>query len=173
MGAPLRRTDQSSTASDDPCAPLLEDLAHQRAVAAALVLAVAADREARGVGQRGQQVPDPARLRPAHLGAVAARERAPAALVAQGGPGFLQQLLARSQVREPHVVQVARRVLALRDAPWRPAHGSDPHSLALAPRASQTHDANGHLPSPSCGAKSVAGWYTTRVNGPEDQLLPP
>src|SRR5258705_12017130 len=89
-----------------------EQLAQDRAVAARLVCAVAADREARVARERGEQVERAPVLRRPHFGAVRARERAPLALSSGGLPG-LQRRLARREVREPDVVEVTRRQLCL------------------------------------------------------------
>jgi len=124
-------------------APLRQEPPHQRAVATALVLAVAADREIGRVRKRGKAGPTRGRPPPAHLGPIAPGERAPAALLlrAPSDPG---QLLGRRQIRKPHVVEIPGRELGLRPASRRTPDGPDPQPLALGPRASQAHDADRH-----------------------------
>jgi hypothetical protein len=122
-------------------APLRQEFPHQRAVAAALVLAVAADREIGRVRQRGEQVQHAAGLRPAHLGPIAPGQRAPAALLLRA-PSDPEQLLGRRQIRKPHVVEIPARELGLRHASRRTPNGPDPQPLTLGPRASQAHDAD-------------------------------
>ena len=88
-------------------APRQEQLAQERAVAAALVGAVAADGEIRPVREGGEKVEDGSRVGPAHLGAVAPRERLPARRVVLRGLARLQELFAGREVRQPDVVEVA------------------------------------------------------------------
>src|SRR5690606_18838344 len=112
-------------------------------MAPALVLAVAADGEVRVPGQRREQVERAARVRRLHLGTVAPGESPPAILARvrlEQGDG----LLARRQVREPHVVPVVRRDARLRDPAGRTPHRADARPLAGLPGGAETNDPDRH-----------------------------
>jgi hypothetical protein len=51
---------------------------------------------------------------------------------------------AEGEVRQPHVVPVARGELRLRNAPGRAAHGSDPGTFTAHSRFAETYDAHSH-----------------------------
>src|SRR5262245_51091176 len=87
----------------DPRPALQEQLPQDRAVAARLVRAIAADGEARRPRERRQEVERAARLGLPHLGAEAAHEGLPRRRGIRA-LGLLEQRGRRGEVREPHVV---------------------------------------------------------------------
>ena len=111
---------------------------------AALVFAVAADREVRMVRQLRQHLGRMARVRPRHLAATYFFAKLRPLRRRLRRQPQLHRLQARRQGREPHVVIVALRELALRHAARRPAHRADARALARRSRAAQADDANAH-----------------------------
>src|SRR5262245_51190346 len=113
-------------------------------MAAALVGAIAADREIRRLRQRGEQVEQMPRFRPLHLTTIAADELLPALGIIQRRLRALEQCLAWRDVGQPDVVEVARCSLGLRDAARRPTYGAETEALVAGARAAKSNDANGH-----------------------------
>ena len=140
---PWRNTKRS--ASDDVGAALGEQCAQHRAVAARLVGAIATHGQVGPVRKRREQIEHAARLRGFHLGRERALERRPRACVV-GALCPLEQRLARREVGQPHVVEIALGELPLRHAARRPAHRTDPQSLLRMPRRTEADDADRHDP---------------------------
>src|SRR5262245_19945709 len=122
---------------------LLKQLAQQRAVAARLIHAIAADREIGGRRQGGEQAQQARLVGGRHLGAIAPRVGGPA-LRSVGRQPQLHQRRAGRQLRQPEIVEVARRELGFAHAPRRIAHRSDAYPFPAPARASQTYDAHRH-----------------------------
>src|SRR5690606_30388256 len=123
-----------------------------------LVLAVAADGEIRGVGERGEQVEVVPRGGLRHLGPVLPLERVPLAR----RPGLLRLFhgfRAGREVREPDVVVVALRYLGFRHAARRPPYRADAQTLASGTRGTESHDSDCH--GSSCRAVARAGHDST------------
>src|SRR5262245_47313829 len=106
-------------------------------MAAGLVLAVAADREMRGPGERGEHGDEPRGGRRAHLRTIAPRELRPSRL--RPGPGLRprDERRARRKLGQPDVEIVARRVLLFAYAARQPAHGADAHPFTGSTRRSK------------------------------------
>src|SRR4051812_11057187 len=112
-------------------------------MAVRLVVAVAADGERGVLRERSQQIEQPRGGRPLHLGAVAADEGVPRA---RTGAAARQgdQRLGRGELRHPHIVEIARRMLRLRHATWRPAHGAQTQAFARRTWRAELNDADRH-----------------------------
>src|SRR6185295_18071794 len=114
---------------------LAQKFPQERAMAAALVLAVAADGQVRAPRQRGDELEQPLGARLAHLAPIAARELPPARV----GPGLAEgpadELLARRELGQPDVIEVALRVLGLVHPTRRAPGGADAQSLPALPGA--------------------------------------
>src|SRR5437899_394385 len=106
---------------------------------AALVRAVAPDREVRCTREHREQVENPSRFRPAHLSPVATLERPPRAVILRSSSDF-EQSLAWCQVRQPDVAQIARGIFVLRNAARGSPDRSDSRPLAADARAAQSHN---------------------------------
>jgi len=131
------------TLSKNLGSPLDQKLPENRTVAAVLVLAVTTDREVRLVREGREQVQHPRGLRLRHLGPVLPLEALP--FPRRLRPlRFFDQLGARSQIREPHIVPVLGRVTLLRDPSRRPAHGPNAQAFTFHPFAAQSYDTNAH-----------------------------
>src|SRR5690349_2521257 len=107
-----------------------------------LVFAVTPDAEIGGARERREQRDQASCGRRAHLGAVAARELRPAAIAPRPGLRPRDQRLGRREIRQPGVVVIEARVVALLYAARRPPHGAEPRALVLRPRRAEAHDAN-------------------------------
>src|SRR5581483_6484940 len=118
-------------------------------MAATLVLAVAADGEVGVMRQRRERRDVVSRIRDAHLAAIAPREGFPSRRRERLGHHPAEQLEARREVREPNVVVIELRVIALLHAARRLAHGAEPQALAFLARRAQTDDAHAHANSSS------------------------
>ena len=109
---------------------------------ARLILAIAAHRKIRLVRQGRQQIEGPAVFRLRHLGAITFHESGPLL------PGFSMQsqfdrLRRRRQIREPHVVPVARREFGFRNAAGRPPDRADAQPFVRGSCRTQTDYSNG------------------------------
>ena len=78
-----------------------------------------------------------------HLATVSLHERGPVAFGASR-PAAFDEGGARRELRHPHVVEVPRRVLRLRDAAGRMAHGTESKTLAPLARGAETDDPYRH-----------------------------
>src|SRR5262249_47489719 len=107
------------------------------------VFAVAADREARCVRERGEELEVVLRRRLLHLGAVLLHERAPRGRRLRTEPE-LHGREARREVRKPDVVEVSLRELRLRHSARRPPHGADAQAFAACTRRAEANDADAH-----------------------------
>src|SRR5262249_1582416 len=88
---------QRTTHSDGDSGPIVgKKRAQDRAVAAAFIRAVAADREIAAVGKQSEQLEQPLRLRPCHFASVEPFESLPVARLRE-----LDQLRARRQLGQP------------------------------------------------------------------------
>src|SRR5437762_13901937 len=111
-------------------------------MATCLVRAVAADREIRPRRKRREQGDQAPRRRTSHLAAVAPRVTLPALWCERLGQGVRYQRRARCEIGQPEIEVVELPVVALRDTPRRPPHGSEANTLALHARRCEAHDAN-------------------------------
>src|SRR5205823_9025734 len=101
-----------------------------RPMATALVLAVTADREARGPRKRGEELEIVPCCGLRHFPSVSPGIGGP--LRGRGrGEAELHGRSTRRQVGKPHVVPVAARELGSRHAARGAAHGADERALAL------------------------------------------
>ena len=96
-----------------------------RAVTAALVGAVTADRKIGRVRERGQQIQKVLRARALHFGPKAAGESTPVLLRGSREASF-EEWLARCLLRQPRVIEIARRILGFWDSTGRTADGAHP-----------------------------------------------
>ncbi len=131
-------------------APLREQFPQHGAVAPGFFRAVAPNREIRRVRQRRERVEQRPVVRVLHLCTVTPNEDLPASLVAgrHGRLCRLEQVFARREVRQPDVVEVARRVLALRHATRWPPHRTDPQPFAGHALAAESNDPDRHATPP-------------------------
>src|SRR4051812_47034411 len=117
-------------------------------MAVRLVVAVAADGERGVLRERSQQIEQPRGGRPLHLGAVAPHERVPRARTGAAARQGDQRLGWR-QLRHPHIVEIARRILRLRHTARRPAHRPQTQAFARCTWRAELNDADRHgLTSP-------------------------
>jgi hypothetical protein len=145
---PVRRVRRAGAAakapaSDDAGGALREQLSKQRAMASTLVLTVAAHREIGGLGQCRQDIQQPARFGTAHLGPVAPGELPPAAIIVVKAR-HPEKRVAWRQVRQPHVVEVARRQIDLANPSGRSADRSNAKALARLAGAAKPDYPNRH-----------------------------
>src|SRR5690606_37320610 len=143
------------------CGAALEQQRLERAaVAAALVLAVAAYREVRAMGQRREQVERAAGVRRGHLPPIGAEEAGPV-LRCPGGVRELHGRRRRREVGIPDVVPVTPGELRARHAARRPPHRADAKPLVAGPRRAEPHDPYRHAALPrrsSWPARTSAAW---------------
>src|SRR5687768_12480243 len=129
-----------SDGSSESCAMLGQQLAQDRAVAARLVIAVAADGKVRIERQRREKCEQALGRRGLHLAAIGAGEARPVLLRARHQPG------ARREIGQPDVVVVAARVIGLAHAARRPAHGAQARALLRCACATEADYADSHAP---------------------------
>ena len=118
-----------------------QQVPQRRTMTARLVGAIAADRKIGAVGQRRQQVQEAAVLGVLHFGFISPDEPAPSGLVFGRAAG-LQEFFARSEIRQPDVVEVLRREFALGHPARRAPYRADAKTLALLAWTAQTDDAD-------------------------------
>src|SRR3954470_11929723 len=118
---------------------LAQKFPQERAVAACLVRAIAADGQVRAVGERGKQRDQPLGTRLGHLAPVVARVLAPAPIRPRLGERPAHPFLARRQLRQPHVVKIAPRIVGLAHAARRATRRADAHALAPLTRAAEPY----------------------------------
>ena len=112
-------------------------------MAAVLIGAVAPHRKARVPRQRDEQLQQSGRFGPSHFRTVPPLEPSPG-LVVIGLQSKLDQSGAWRQFWKPRIVEVTRRILALRYPPGRMPHGSNTEPFARAASTPESNDANGH-----------------------------
>src|SRR5512144_2333859 len=108
-----------------------------------LVRTVAPHREGGLTGKRRKEREQPSRLGAVHFGAISLRESTPGTLIG-GMKRLLDQGFRRRKLREPYIVEIARRMLGLRHAAWRTPHGPQAQPLTWCSGTAQAHDANSH-----------------------------
>src|SRR5574341_953930 len=154
-----QRTTQGEGVSIDACTVLPQQLAQDRAVAARLVLAIAADREVRMMRQRGKQLGQAPRRGGFHFLEITTRKLSPALVRPGLSDRPSEERFARREIRQPEVVVIAPREIRLAHAARRAPHGAEARALAFGARATEPDDANRHFRFPS-------GMYSTvRSNG--------
>lgn len=121
-----------------------EQLAEDRAMAAGLVLAIAADGEVCLVGEGGEQVEEVGRFRLLHLGAKFPLEGLPAAGVVAGFQGNSHQAGRGRQRRQPDIVEAAFGEVGFGDAAGRTADGADAQAFLGQARGAEANDGEGH-----------------------------
>ncbi len=105
-----------------------------------------------GIVREGRKEEEkPRRFGALHFGPVSPGEGLPGPVI-RSGEGLLDQALRWRQVRKPYVVEITGRMLSLRHAARRAAHGPQAQPLAAGSRAPQSDYSNGHsrhLPRPA------------------------
>src|SRR5215469_8086727 len=133
-----------------------QELTQQRAVATALVLTIAADRDVRALGKRRQQ-PDQALCRGfAHLTPVSSLVDVPTPRRQRLRERVRDERRAWSQLGQPDIEVIASGPVPLAHRPRRTPNGAAAQSLAFAARSSQPYDAQGHRVVPLL----VAGYFS-------------
>src|SRR5690606_17438215 len=120
-----------------------KQLTQHRAMTARRVLAVAADREVRVLAERGEELDEVSGRGSGHLLAIGPLERPPL-LVRLGMERTRHEALARTELREPRVIEVAGGELDLRDAPRRTTDRPEPQALIIGARRAEPHHSQTH-----------------------------
>src|SRR5574339_166882 len=128
-----QRTTHGDGVSGCACAMLLEKPPQDRAVAALLVLAIAADRKIRLPRKRRQHAKQPLRGRRLHLALVGPGEALPVLVRERDHLG------RRREIGKPDVVVIEPGVVALFHSARRAAHRAEAQALALGARRAEAH----------------------------------
>jgi hypothetical protein len=157
-GVPVRWDLRNSylAPSDHIRAPLRQKFPQDGSVAAALVLAVAAQREIRMTRQRCQQVQFPAPIGLAHLPSELPPECGPRSFVSRS-QRFFHQFSAWRQVREPDIIVVESAEVGLSNPTRRPPHRAEPQTFSSLSRRAKSDDEDRHKSSTPSVPRGVPG----------------